>query len=837
MQAVANKRTPKLMRIYRFFILIALLLLCAQLQAQTFVKGRIIDAETKQPLAFANVAAPETRQGIMTDIDGKFQITFKQEVDSFYVTYVGYESRTIKISGDNSYYLIRLNAVDFELSEVTVVPGKNPAHRIIKKAIENRKKNNPESDGAFILSSYNKLLVKPEEEYVKSDSSQKDSLGKRLLEEFSDKNIFIMETVSQRYFEAPDKVKEKVLHTQVSGLKNPFFFLLASQLQSFTFYRDIINIGGYRLVNPISRGSTNKYWFRIEDTTYVEGPQDTVFTISFRKRGDRSFNGMEGVVQIGSQDFAIRSVIARPIRKRAEASISVSDSALVAGSSSKQQQDIEINIQQKYEKVEGRKWFPVQLNTDIVLNTLQLDGVPVKVEGRTYIQNVELKDNIKNSVFDENYVEMDEDAAIRNDSVMGIFRVDSLTEKERRTYEFIDSISEEVNLEKKIAAYKVLLEGSIPWGKFSFPLDRMLAYNVYQGYRFGLGITTNHRFSKIIKPSIYGGWSTRDHTWKYGAAMEVKLWDRHDFYLKAKYHNDLREVGELPDFNSKGLLGAYQLREYLASRMDQEELRSLALKFRMLKYAEVETGLRERKLQFYDDYIFGIRRGGNLLGLRAVNSTEYFVELRYAFRERHLKTPLGKTSLGTRYPVLWLNYTRGLNLMNGQLLYDKIDLQLQKTFHTKYIGSTSVLLRAGMAPADIPVSLQYTAFGSYYNYTIACPGTFNTMHVNEFAANEYVAVHLEHDFKKHLIRSKHFQPAITLTTSAIWGRWEGLPYQHDISYKALNQGYYESGVMLQNLIKSNFSTFGLGFYYRYGPYSLDTFKDNMAIKLVGGLAI
>jgi hypothetical protein len=43
----------------------------------------------------------------------------------------------------------------------------------------------------------------------------------------------------------------------------------------------------------------------------------------------------------------------------------------------------------------------------------------------------------------------------------------------------------------------------------------------------------------------------------------------------------------------------------------------------------------------------------------------------------------------------------------------------------------------------------------------------------------------------------------------------------------MEKGFYESGFELQNIFKG----FGLSTYYRYGPYQLSTFDQNIAIKL------
>jgi hypothetical protein len=53
------------------------------------------------------------------------------------------------------------------------------------------------------------------------------------------------------------------------------------------------------------------------------------------------------------------------------------------------------------------------------------------------------------------------------------------------------------------------------------------------------------------------------------------------------------------------------------------------------------------------------------------------------------------------------------------------------------------------------------------------------------------------------------------------------PEQHvGVDYKTLNEGYFESGIELNQIFK------GLGLtFYRYGPNQLPKFENNIAVKL------
>jgi len=52
------------------------------LQAQTFrYNGKVLDEETRLPLAFVNIVTEQSKIGTATDIDGKFEISSQQPVE------------------------------------------------------------------------------------------------------------------------------------------------------------------------------------------------------------------------------------------------------------------------------------------------------------------------------------------------------------------------------------------------------------------------------------------------------------------------------------------------------------------------------------------------------------------------------------------------------------------------------------------------------------------------------------------------------------------------------------------------------------------------------------
>ncbi len=110
----------------RFFLAVLTLLLGIYFaNAQTLVKGTVMDAEYNTPLIGASVAVKGTTQGTMTDLNGNFELKIPGNQVTIEVSYVGYEARTIdvQLAGKKVVNLgiIALKPTSTELNEIYVV--------------------------------------------------------------------------------------------------------------------------------------------------------------------------------------------------------------------------------------------------------------------------------------------------------------------------------------------------------------------------------------------------------------------------------------------------------------------------------------------------------------------------------------------------------------------------------------------------------------------------------------------------------------------------------------------------------------------------------------------
>jgi len=799
-----------------FLIFLSLFITYSGFSQPGAVSGKVSDAQTGQPLAFVSITANGGHQGCYSDIDGRFRLAIAEKIEFIRLSYLGYDPLEMKIKGNPNNLALKLSPTSIELSPVSIVPGLNPAHRIIKRVLENRDKNNPEKLGSFSYTAYEKTIITPNmDSLFLSDTTIRDTSLLSFKNTFSKQDVFIIESVYERKFSAPDKDNRKVLANRVSGLRDPIFTFLISQMQSNSFYKEVITISEKNYVNPISKGCFNKYYFHIEDTVFDDVKRDTTYIISYRPLLNRNFDGLRGSLYINTDGYAIQSVIASPAR---------------------QESGISIHIQQLYKKVDSTHWFPFQLNTDLDINSIQINADSVRSFhligiGKTYLREIRINPELKRKDFNHVQLQVDPEASRRTDDYWNHYRQDSLSARDLRTYAFMDSLGRAEKLDDKLKFLESLATGKVPLWKIDLDLDKLVRYNPYEHWYLGLGISTNRRFSERMRLGAYAGYGFGDKTYKYGGEASYLLFPRYEAELGLSYKKDVFETGGIELFDLQKLNLYERFRNFLIDRMDNIESYRFALKFRTMKWCLVQTSLyRISKTPTYT-YTFVPEEVNPPVDADPFVFTQWVTAIRFAYKEKFMKNARTQISLGTKYPVLQLQYSHGYKgMLDGQFEFDKIDFKIVQSFYTKYLGKTTLTLRGGQVSGRVPMTELYNGNGSFHQFTIFAMNSFATMRMNEFASDRYLAFYFHHSFGKLLVRTKYFEPEIAIATHITIGDLQHPEYHSNYTFKTMEKGYYESGLMLNKLISIGVTNMGFGAFYRYGPYAYKNVNDNISLK-------
>jgi len=804
-----------------FFVLILFLFiiqLSAKAQGQK-ISGRVIDDETKEPLAFVNVVYGNPARGTTTNIDGHFSLKISEDIDTLEISYIGYQTKKVHVSslGVKSKNIeVSLHKKMIDIDKVVITPGMNPANRIMKKVWEHQEENNPKSLQSFSYRSYNKMVFKFDttavEQYDSIDNGAMDSSDIQLQGFMEKHHLFLAESVSKKKFLSPDKTSEEVLASRVSGFKDPSLVFMASQFQSFSFYDKFIQIGDYSYLNPVNKNSPRKYLFHLEDTLFNE-KMDTVYLISFRPRKGKNFDALKGVLHVNTNHYALQSVIAEP---------------------SDPPENLAIRIQQRYQLIDGKQWFPTQLNTRIEFTDFNRRTKNYEYsligDGKTYLRDIKLNPEMNSEEFGHVELEIPDSAYKKDEAYWQSNRATDFTKREKRTYEIIDSIGAANNFDRNLKTFQVLSKGYIPYKFLNLDINKFLGYNQYEGWRFGAGLMTNDELSSVFSVGGYIGYGLKDKKYKYGGKLLVSLHEASESQLDFSYTNDVIESGGYSFIGSNNmLLTTESFRDFMVKSMFHSETYEGGFTFRSFEFLKTRFFANRSLTSSFEDYAF--QTDGHLYE-DEFSSTEVGVELKYAYGEKFLKTPWGKFSQGSDYPVLYANIKRGMGLLGGDFNYTKFVGRLAYDFLTKTFGKTRLNIVGGLVDGGVPVFRLYNGNGSHDNqFTIQVDNSFATMRLNEFYADRFISLFFKQNFGSLLFKSNSFKPRISIVTNIGWGTLSEKEAHKNIALKNFSRGYYESGLLIENILSASFFSYGLGVYYRYGPYAYDKPADNLAYKL------
>jgi hypothetical protein len=785
--------------------------------AQHTLTGKVVDQQTGSPLAFVSlVFNDDPHLGTTTDIDGYFSFEHQEVLTSLRLSYVGYRSKTLSLSSYQEPLLLKLEKTDLALNEVVVVAGENPAYRIIRAAQRQRMHHHPERIAQYRCDSYQKMRL-----FDKLNAPQASQAATILdtLHQDSTLDFFysLIEIVSEIKQKAPDLYEEHIIASKMTGLDQPNFLTAISEIQPTNFHRENFLILDREYLNPISGGSITWYEFRLEDTLY-QGV-DTVYRISFFPRKNKNFDALKGVLLINTNGYAIQTV-------RAEPAINPK---------------ITLRIEQQYAFVNEQHWFPQQLNFELSLSPNQRDTFTI--QGRRYLRNIDFNPELKPKDFNFNTVTMAVDAHERDSSFWVEQRVAALSRKERKTYQVYDDLLKNSPsgwlVNTLVNSVNELEEERIQLGDLAVNYTQLLEFNAYENFRLGLGLYNSYRWSPYLTVGGYFAYGFGDKSWKYGSSLTLRPNPLKDAGLQISYVNDVLEpaaiIQNTHSLSKKVLPVQSFIRRNILRQMDRVE--------------EVELSGYTRFARHFKGRIFGnwsyrqplynysYQRGKERLEtFRIVRAG---VQLRFSYRERLVQMGTGSLSFTNRYPTLYLSYTKGFNgFLDGQVAFYKLIVGLESSFFVKGVGRLSGLAQAGLVQGETPYPILFNGRGSYQkNRFFLVRNTFQTMGPNEFANNQFAYAFLEHNFGNLLLQFGDFKPQLKLYQAVGFGWLDNQQAHEGLALQDMRQGYYESGVMLSDIIRLpmlNIGYFGLGagLFVRYGPYAHSKrFLDNVVYKI------
>jgi hypothetical protein len=534
---------------------------------------------------------------------------------------------------------------------------------------------------------------------------------------------------------------------------------------------------------------------------------------------------MKGILYINKNQYVLSNVLAEP-------------SELDKNSTA-------IKVQQLYEKIDSIHWFPKQANTELIFNNIKSgddkeQSLVVKGVSRVYISEINVDSAIK--IRNKNIIAMNETGFDKRDEAFwNKYRTDSLNKKELNTYKIVDSVSRKNKIEEKVKWYSALISGKFPLGYFDLDLKYLLRANEYEGFRPGAGFSTSNKVSRWWSLGAYTGYGFTDQAWKYGANLKLYGSSRQTSYLMAEAASDVYETaGTFFYGDNASFFSTQKVRDLLISKMDRVNFAkgsvNITLPYGLKTCAYLMVQQRTSPYGFLPDPVHFTKPE-----MRKFTQNEIGLQFRYWPGEKYIETMNQLVSAGSKWPAIYMNIVKGIqnqiDVYKGDFDYTKIDLRIDHQINFRVKGFIAYQLQAGKVFGNVPYSWQYNNKGSRSdNYYLSAEKTFETMYINEFISTEYAAFFFALNFGKLVKLNKFVNPELELVHNCGIGNLNNRQNLTWIELNDISKGYTEAGFRIKNLYRSNFSTFGLGVFYRYGNYAYDSFEKNLTYKLAFGYA-
>jgi len=771
--------------------------------------GFVKDAATGKSIPFPHLVVDGNLE-FMADMEGHFSISVPTGSHKIVAKAYTFLESELVFDVEDSVQLYLYYAHPFTFQTITTPPAK----KIISAIKRSRSKIDPSKEKNIQYTSYNKFII------TTSHISALKLYLKNLITIFSSKrmtsfgvdhHILLMESSSKRQFKNFYNQHENVVSSKVSGINKPPALSLVSGFEPLSIFEPFLRIGSGKFISPLAGNPNKRYIFFLQDS--IKTKERTIYVVKFNPKSLRNKDLLQGILYISKDPVGVVAFQVWPAFDR----------------------ESTFSLLQKAEVLPSGRWFPTQIKTTYQRSRLGSLKIPIEASSKTYIFNIEKLSKSDSLHFDEVIFDFQNDSLHREEEFPPRLRQERLSLKDKNTYSFYNELGSLNGIDKYLTFGQKLVTGRIPFGMVDLVFRKAVTVNDFEGLRLGFGLQTTEKLSKKNQFGGYFGYGYGDKRWKYGLNYQFTRNSTQSFTLN--YQNDLSEPGIHPFVFNKVQYNSEQLRLIRIPRFDRLHVVEFGfnqlLRRNLISRTSFETGRRS----FLYNYTYIPKPELNGFGV-----SELKVGLHWSPGEQFVRYGNDKYSLASRFPDFWIQFSQGLNgITKESFSYSRLEAKMQWTRRILGLGEFGIQLVGGLASKGVPYPLLFSSRASYREITFLSYNSFETMRYNEFTSDQYFNVFISHKFSRMQISTLPYRPYFTLLHNMGWGSVSQPELHKFVDVKSMPFGYYESGLFLNDLFLIPLLGVNLGIgggvFLRYGPYSLEGYLDNLAIKFSTSLTL
>lgn len=675
--------------------------------AQTFlVSGKITDSKGN-PLPFATVIVKGTTIGTNSNADGLYTLRLKPGHYEMLFQYVGYkkEQRSIDLNADLKLD-VSLASDNYQLNEVKITVGEDPAYAVIRQAIKKRKFYLNQVE-AYNCRAYIKGLQRLNEIPKNLGKLLKITTGENPIDSTMLGVIYLSESESKYYYRKPNEEKEVMFSSKVSGDNKAFSFNQLTDMK-FNFYENLVTIDGLAdrpFISPINENALFSYRYKLLGTTFEDGKMINKIQVTPKRITDPCFHGIIYIIENSWRIHSLDMYLTK------DAKIKFVDT---------------LDIKQLHAPVKGDTvWMPVAYNFGFKFKFIGFKG--------NGYYNAVVSDYDLNPVFPKkffgNEILVVEDGANKKDTaywkqnrpipltkeeVVDYQKKDSISARTgtKQYKDSVDKISNKFRVQSLILGYNY----KNTFSKINFSTTGLLTSGVQYNTVEGANASMNFNFTKEyenfrnhnISASIRYGFS--NYLWgaKLGWAylQNPKKFQQFAVYAQSivNQFNNSNPISESMNSIYSLYMNDNFMKLYKKTALQmyyRRELVNGVYFYGSVEYAERSPLRNTTDLLIKDDpnKLFTSNDPLNITrddsSFATNNALVVEVLFRIRFKQKYYTVPNRKVISGSKYPRLNIGYKKAIAGLNTKADYDLATIQLDDNIRLGLAGTFSYRAMAG----------------------------------------------------------------------------------------------------------------------------------------------
>ena len=729
-----------------YFYFITFFLISLTGMSQTVVSGKVTDANSGDPIPFANVIFKGTSTGITTDFDGNYKLKTTAPSDSLQASYVGYRPKTkIVKKGITQVVNFQLEELSANLAEVVITAGENPAFEILKRVDDNRKAHDKRRLNAYEYETYTKIEIDIDN---MSDKFRKRKIVQKITQVLDSVDriagedgkpilpLFISENVSRLYYRDNPRLKtENILKSKITGIGiedgDMVTQLVGSSFQEYNFYQHWLNIVGKDFISPIADGGRLYYEYDLIDSVYINGFY--CYRIDFTPKSPQDL-AFTGTMWISKHEYALKQIDA------------------TIGSTANLNFIEKIKIQQELDPTGDEAWLPVKNRVLIDVSELTPNTAGMLAKFYTSNKNIVINQPRDPPFYAQSIVLDDHAYDNKNEDYWDSLRHEPLSSTEKSVYKMIDTLQNIPIVKTYTDLILLAVNGYYEVGKVEIgPVMSLASINNLEGFRVQPGFRTTERFSKKWMLGMGLGYGFKDEKFKYSLNVTRILSRKRYTTLSFRTRRDLNRIGvddeALADnyiFLAAQRWGTFRRGYYF----DEHRIN-----FQREYFKGFQSRIAMRYNTFSPAFDFGYYSNPNdrTQVKEKFETAEVLLEARFARDELFVQGQNIRYSLGVTYwPIVTATYIRGLNgIFGSDFTYNKTKVSVDQPIRYGILGKGHARLTGEYIFEALPYPLLAYHLGNQTPfYTTA---TYNLMNFGEFVSDRYASFQYQHNFEGLLL--------------------------------------------------------------------------------------